>query len=176
VADRWGNLVSYTTTIEQEFGTGIMVPGYGFMLNNEMTDFDAVPGGPNQAEPNKRPMSSMSPTIVFKDRKPVMTVGSPGGPTIIASVFQVLMYTLVDGLDIKSAIEEPRIYSNKYPMILWEAGVPDVARERMTQMGHQFESSPQNIGNVQSIVIDPATGAYTGAADSSREGWAVGLN
>jgi gamma-glutamyltranspeptidase/glutathione hydrolase len=176
VADRWGNLVSYTTTIEQEFGTGIMVPGYGFMLNNEMTDFDAVPGGPNQAEPNKRPMSSMSPTIVFKDGKPVMTVGSPGGPTIIASVFQVLMYTLVDGLDIKSAIEEPRIYSNKYPKILWEDGVPDAARKRMTQMGHQFESSPQSIGNVQSIVIDPVTGAYTGAADSSREGWAVGLN
>lgn len=176
VADRWGNLVSYTTTIEQEFGTGIMVPDYGFMLNNEMTDFDAVPGGPNQAEPDKRPMSSMSPTIVFKDGKPVMTVGSPGGPTIIASVFQVLMYTLVDGLDIKSAIEEPRIYSNKYPMILWETGVPDAARERMAQMGHQFESSPQSIGNVQSIVIDPVTGAYTGAADSSREGWAVGLN
>jgi gamma-glutamyltranspeptidase/glutathione hydrolase len=113
---------------------------------------------------------------VFKNGKPVMTVGSPGGPTIIASVFQVMMYTLVDGLDIKSAIEEPRIYSNRYPLISWEKGVPDSARERMIQMGHQFESSPQTIGDVQSIVIDPVTGAYTGAADSSREGWAIGLN
>src|SRR5690606_2977248 len=89
VEDKWGNIVSFTTTIEQLFGTGIMVPGYGIMLNNELTDFDAVPGGPNEVEPNKRPMSSMTPTIVFKDDKPFMTVGSPGGATIIASVAQV---------------------------------------------------------------------------------------
>ena len=77
VTDQWGNVVSYTTTIEQLFGTGILVPGYGLFLNNELTDFDGVPGGANEVQPNKRPLSSMTPTIVFKDEKPVLTVGSP---------------------------------------------------------------------------------------------------
>ena len=125
MADRWGNLVSYTTTIEQLFGSGIMVPEYGILLNNELTDFDAVPGGPNEVRPFKRPMSSMTPTIVFRNGKPVMTVGSPGGPTIIASVFQVIFNKLEYGMPLKAAIEEPRIYSNLYPDIRWEEGVPE---------------------------------------------------
>ncbi|WP_186819922.1 gamma-glutamyltransferase, partial [Bacillus tropicus] len=79
VTDRFGNVVSYTTTIEQLFGSGIMVPGYGVVLNNELTDFDAVPGGANEVQPNKRPLSSMTPTILFKNNEPVLTVGSPGG-------------------------------------------------------------------------------------------------
>ncbi|GGE21606.1 hypothetical protein GCM10011571_24630 [Marinithermofilum abyssi] len=176
VADRWGNVVSYTTTIEQLFGTGIMVPGYGILLNNELTDFDAVPGGPNEVQPNKRPLSSMSPTIVFKDGKPIMTVGSPGGPTIIASVYQVLLNRLEYGMGLKTAIEEPRIYSNKYPTILWEEGNPAEARKKLTQMGHQWEAEPANIGNVQAIWTDPDTGLYLGAADSTREGMAIGVN
>ncbi|NAP01045.1 gamma-glutamyltransferase, partial [Halomonas sp. MG34] len=91
VADQWGNLVSYTTTIEQVFGSGIMVPGYGIMLNNELTDFDAIPGGANEVQPNKRPLSSMTPSIVLQDGEPYMTVGSPGGATIITSVTQTLV-------------------------------------------------------------------------------------
>lgn len=90
VADQYGNVVSYTTTIEQVFGSGIMVPGYGFMLNNELTDFDAEPGGANEVQPNKRPLSSMTPTIVFNNGQPMLTVGSPGGQTIITSVLQTL--------------------------------------------------------------------------------------
>ncbi|ELY35839.1 gamma-glutamyltransferase, partial [Halalkalicoccus jeotgali] len=92
VADSEGNLVSYTTTIEQLFGSGIMVPGYGFMLNNELTDFDAEPGGANGVEPNKRPLSSMSPTIMTRGGEPYLTVGSPGGPTIITSVAQTILH------------------------------------------------------------------------------------
>lgn len=175
VADRWGNLVSYTTTIEQLFGSGIMVPEYGILLNNELTDFDAVPGGPNEVRPFKRPMSSMTPTIVFRNGKPVMTVGSPGGPTIIASVFQVIFNKLEYGMPLKSAIEEPRIYSNRYPDIRWEEGVPEKTRIRLRELGHRWESAPVNIGNVQSIWIDHRSGLYIGAADSTREGATVGL-
>nr|WP_143414587.1 gamma-glutamyltransferase [Halobacillus massiliensis] len=175
VADKWGNVVTYTTTIEQVFGTGIMVPGYGFMLNNELTDFDAVPGGPNQVEPNKRPMSSMSPTMVFKDGEPFMSVGSPGGATIITSVFQTIVNVIDYDMGLKSAIEEPRIYSPTYPSIRWEEGIPADARQMMEQWGHQWQKTPVDIGNVQAIRM-LEDGSYVGAADSTREGTAIGLN
>ncbi|WP_232324926.1 gamma-glutamyltransferase [Halobacillus mangrovi] len=175
VADKWGNLVSYTTTIEQVFGTGIMVPEYGFMLNNELTDFDAVPGGPNEVQPNKRPMSSMSPTIVFEDGEPFMTVGSPGGPTIITSVLQTIINVIDYDLELKDAIEEPRIYSSSYPQIRWEEGVPASARETLEEWGHEWRNSPGELGNVQAIrILDH--GGYLGAADSSREGTAIGVD
>jgi gamma-glutamyltranspeptidase/glutathione hydrolase len=175
VADRWGNLVSYTSTIEQLFGTGIMAPGTGIMLNNELTDFSARPGGPNEVQPGKRPMSSMTPTIVFKDGKPVMTVGSPGGPTIIASVAQTILNVLEYDQSLKEAIEEPRIYTNAYPTIRWETGIPDDVRTDLEARGHRFEANPRDIGNVNAIWIDPATGLYHGAADSTREGMAIGI-
>lgn len=175
VADKWGNFVTFTTTIEQLFGTGIMVPEYGIMLNNELTDFDAVPGGSNEVQPNKRPLSSMSPTMLLKDGKPYLSVGSPGGPTIITSVLQTILNVVDYDLDLKDAIEEPRIYSNQYPNIRWEQGVPDEARERLTQMGHRWNAAPGEIGNVQAIMVDPDTGLYYGAADSSREGSAIGF-
>ncbi|WP_152526281.1 gamma-glutamyltransferase [Thalassobacillus devorans] len=175
VADKWGNLVSYTTTIEQVFGTGIMVPEYGFMLNNELTDFDAVPGGPNQVQPNKRPMSSMSPTIVFKDGEPFMTVGSPGGPTIITSVMQTIINVIDYDMGLKDAIEEPRIYSSSYRDILWEEGIPARTREAMEEWGHEWRGTSRDLGNVQAIRI-LEDGSFIGAADSTREGTAIGLD
>lgn len=175
VADKWGNIVTFTTTIEQLFGTGIMVPGYGILLNNELTDFDAIPGGSNEVQPNKRPLSSMTPTMLLKDGKPYLTVGSPGGPTIITSVLQTILNVIDYDMDLKAAIEEPRIYSNQFPTIRWEQGVPDTARDRLEQMGHRWQTAPGEIGNVQAIMVDPKTGIYYGAADSSREGSAIGL-
>ncbi|WP_101842663.1 gamma-glutamyltransferase [Halobacillus sp. Marseille-P3879] len=175
VADKWGNHVSYTTTIEQVFGTGIMVPEYGFMLNNELTDFNAIPGGPNQVEPDKRPMSSMTPTMVFKDGEPYLSLGSPGGPTIITSVFQTLVNVIDYDMPLKDAIEEPRIYSASYPQIRWEEGIPDNARATMEDWGHQWQSSPGEIGNVQAVRV-LEDGSYEGAADSSRAGTAIGLD
>jgi gamma-glutamyltranspeptidase/glutathione hydrolase len=175
VADQWGNLVSYTTTIEQEFGTGIMVPGYGFMLNNEMTDFDAIPGGANEVQPHKRPMSSMSPTIVFdQNGKPFMTVGSPGGKTIIMSVTETIMNVIDYGMAPKQAIEEPRIYSPSYPDIRWEKGIPKETRAQLEQLGYKFDQEPTDIGNVQMIQIYP--NFYLGAADSTRQGRALGVD
>ncbi|MFC7319785.1 gamma-glutamyltransferase [Halobacillus campisalis] len=175
VADKWGNHVSYTTTIEQVFGSGIMVPEYGFMLNNELTDFNAVPGGPNQVEPDKRPMSSMTPTMVFKDGEPYLSLGSPGGPTIITSVFQTLVNVIDYDMPLKDAIEEPRIYSASYPQIRWEDGIPDDVRATMEDWGHQWQSSPGEIGNVQAVRV-LEDGSYEGAADSSRAGTAIGLD
>ncbi|MCP3032295.1 gamma-glutamyltransferase [Halobacillus sp. A1] len=175
VADKWGNHVSYTTTIEQVFGSGIMVPEYGFMLNNELTDFSAVPGGPNQVKPGKRPMSSMTPTMVFKDGEPYLSLGSPGGPTIITSVFQTLVNVIDYDMPLKDAIEEPRIYSASYPQISWEDGIPDETRATMEDWGHQWQSSPGEIGNVQAVRV-LEDGSYEGAADSSRAGTAIGLD
>ncbi|MBY7144680.1 gamma-glutamyltransferase [Virgibacillus sp. NKC19-3] len=176
VADSEGNLVSYTTTIEQLFGSGIMVPDYGIMLNNELTDFDAAPGGANEVQPNKRPLSSMTPTIVLKDDEPFMTVGSPGGTTIITSVFQTIVNVIGYDMELKDAIEEPRIYSNEYPSIRWETGISSDVREQLEQMGHEWESSPGEIGNVNSLMLDSESDLYMGAADSSREGKAIGIS
>lgn len=176
VADQWGNVVSYTTTIEQLFGTGIMVPGYGFMLNNEMTDFDAIPGGANQVEPNKRPLSSMTPTIVFKDDKPVMTVGSPGGSTIITSVLQTIIHAIEYDMELKAAIEEPRIFTNNMTSYRYEKGTPNEVLDYLKGMGHKFGESPVTIGNVQSILIDHKEGTFKGVADSSRNGAAIGIS
>ncbi|AQQ53995.1 gamma-glutamyltransferase [Planococcus lenghuensis] len=175
VADRYGNVVSYTTTIEQVFGTGIMVPDYGFMLNNELTDFDAVPGGANEVQPNKRPLSSMTPTIVFDDGEPVLTVGSPGGPTIITSVLQTILHAIEYDMELKAAVEEPRIYSNSITSYRYEEGVPAEVLTVLKGMGHRFGSSPVVLGNVQSILIDRELGLFKGVADSSRNGAAIGV-
>ncbi|HEX5880724.1 MAG TPA: gamma-glutamyltransferase [Actinomycetota bacterium] len=114
VADRWGNVVSYTLTIEQTGGSGIVVPGYGFLLNNELTDFNPAPlfpgvPDPNLPAPGKRPRSSMSPTIVVRDGRPVVAVGSPGGATIITTVLQILVEHLDRGRSLPEAIAAPRV-------------------------------------------------------------------
>ncbi|NTV37821.1 MAG: gamma-glutamyltransferase, partial [Anaerolineales bacterium] len=108
-ADRWGNVVAWTTTIEDVWGSGIMVPGYGFLLNNEMTDFNFTPGGANELQPMKRPRSSMTPTILFKDGEPWMATGSPGGPTIITTAMQVIINVIDHGMTIQDAVNAPRI-------------------------------------------------------------------
>jgi gamma-glutamyltranspeptidase / glutathione hydrolase len=113
-ADRWGNVVSYTNTIEQLAGSGMTVPGRGFLLNNEMTDFDFAPATPTTYDPNlpaagKRPRSSMSPTIVLKDGRFDFAVGSPGGATIITTVLQILLNHIDFGMSLPDAISAPRV-------------------------------------------------------------------
>ncbi|KAB2487427.1 gamma-glutamyltransferase [Priestia endophytica] len=176
VVDKWGNMVSYTTTIEQVFGSGIMVPGYGFMLNNEMTDFDATPGGVNQVEPKKRPRSSIAPTIVLKDDQPFMAIGSPGGPTIIASVAQTIMNVIDYKMPIQEAILTPRIYTSGYPTVRWEPGIDQNTRLELMAKGNGFEEKPENIGNVQAVIYDYETGQMYGGADNTREGTVLGVD
>jgi gamma-glutamyltranspeptidase/glutathione hydrolase len=108
VEDRWGNVVSYTNTIEQIAGSGILLPHRGFLLNNELTDFNFPTGTKNSVKPNKRPRSSMSPTIVTKDGRVVEAIGSPGGSTIITTVLQILLNQIDFGMTLPEAIEEPR--------------------------------------------------------------------
>ncbi|WP_181313103.1 gamma-glutamyltransferase [Nocardioides campestrisoli] len=110
VADRWGNVVEYTLTIEQTGGSGITVPGRGFLLNNELTDFSTVYDStdPNRIQPRKRPRSSMSPTIVLKDGKPFLALGSPGGSTIITTVLQILVNRIDLGMTLPEAVAAPR--------------------------------------------------------------------
>ena len=113
VSDRWGNVASYTNTIEARGGSGIVVPGRGFLLNNELTDFNFTPLQPGVPDPNlpaggKRPRSSMSPTIVLKRGRPFLAVGSPGGATIITTVLQILVNRLDLGMTLPQAIAYPR--------------------------------------------------------------------
>ena len=183
VVDQWGNIVSYTTTIEQGWGTGIMVPGYGFMLNNELTDFifgfNMHPrfGGPgaNDVQGGKRPRSSMTPTILFKGREPVAAFGSPGGATIISSVYNVLINLVDHHMTLKQAIEAPRIsVTTAGNFIAREAGFDETEIAKLQALGHVV-GNPADIGNVNAVFIDLATGRQYGAVDSTREGGLVGL-
>ncbi|WP_177325990.1 gamma-glutamyltransferase [Nannocystis exedens] len=174
VADRWGNLVTFTVTIEQHYGTGRLLPGYGFFLNNELTDFDPLPGRPNSPAPNKRPLSSMAPTLVFHGGEPVYVVGSPGGPRIIGAVAQVLLDLLEYGLDIEHAIAKPRVYSAVCSeKARWELGLSPEVRAELESIGHRFRDEPREVGDVGLIAIDGDT--YVGVADPRRDGVAVGL-
>ena len=113
VADRWGNVVEYTLTIEQTGGNAMVVPGRGFLLNNELTDFNFTPtqgsrARPEPAGPGKRPRSSMAPTIVLSHGKPFLALGSPGGSTIITTVLQILVNRIDLGMTLPEAIAAPR--------------------------------------------------------------------
>jgi gamma-glutamyltranspeptidase/glutathione hydrolase len=108
-SDKWGNVVSYTFTIESTGGSGLVVPGYGFLLNNELTDFNFdSTTHPNRVEGGKRPRSSMAPTIVLRNDKPFLALGSPGGATIITTVLQILFDRLDQGMTLPQAIADPR--------------------------------------------------------------------
>jgi len=139
-SDRWGNVVSYTNTIEQIAGTGITVPGYGFLLNNEMTDFSFTPIDPPRPDPNlpasgKRPRSSMSPTIVLRDGTPVLAVGSPGGSTIITTVLQILVNRLDFGMSLRQAIAAPRLGNSNSPTSYAE---PRFLETRVARLLHRL--------------------------------------
>jgi gamma-glutamyltranspeptidase/glutathione hydrolase len=188
IVDRFGNVVSYTTTIESGWGTGLMVPGYGFLLNNELTDFNFSPAansdpdnfnpGANDVAPNKRPRSSMSPTIVFNYGKPVAAYGSPGGSTIINSVVNISMNLIDHERNIQEAIDLPRISqtsANGSPT--WEAGFSQAVIEELIDdppYGHNLADTRLSvIGSVQGVVISPVDNLQYGAADRRRVGGVV---
>jgi gamma-glutamyltranspeptidase / glutathione hydrolase len=144
-ADRWGNVVSYTFTIESTGGSGLVVPGYGFLANNELTDFnfDSLTH-PNRVEGGKRPRSSMSPTIVLRDGDPFLAVGSPGGSTIITTVLQILIDRLDLGLTLPQAIADPRLSQRNTAATQTEPAfltTPEAAA--LQARGHVFSSTPE---------------------------------
>lgn len=175
VADSFGNIACVTSTIEQPFGSGIYLKDYGFFLNNELTDFDPLPGGPNEPSPKKAPMSSMAPTIVFKENFPILALGSPGGGTIIASVLETLVHSLDYGLGLKEAIEEPRVFMDSSGILIYEEGLSKEALEALEGFVCGRVQGPRDIGNVQAIAFDPQSKTYEGVCDSTREGRAAGI-
>ncbi|GED70769.1 gamma-glutamyltranspeptidase [Brevibacillus reuszeri] len=177
VIDQWGNMVSFTSSIGSVYGSGMMVPGYGFLLGNHGVAFQTEAGSVNQIEPGKRGLSSMSPTFVLKDNEPFMALGSPGATTIIASVAQVILGVIDFGLPIQQAILAPRVYSSTYPRVEWEYGIePDVLRALVAK-GHAFEATPQPyIGDVHAVLYDAATKSMYGGTDDTREGTVLGVD
>lgn len=193
VVDKWGNVVSYTTTIENTWGTGITVPGYGFLLNNELTDFNFAPTrdpstgnpGANDVAPFKRPRSSMAPSLLLKDGRPVAAFGSPGGSTIINSVLNTALNLIDHHMTIQQAIDAPRLsVTSAGGTISCEGGapfmlpvVPAATLADLRALGHA--SAPvacaASIGSVQGVVIDLQTGKQYGGADQRREGTVIGL-
>jgi len=184
VIDKHGVAVSVTTTLNLGYGNRIVVPGAGFLLNNEMDDFAAKPGAPNaygllgdeanKVEPGKRMLSSMSPTIVTRDGMPYLITGSPGGSTIITTVFQVILNVLDHGMSVSDAVAAPRFHHQWQPNVIrLEDHVfsPEVV-ERLQAMGHQgLMASNFRIGDANSIkVLDD--GQYEAVSDPRNDGGA----
>jgi gamma-glutamyltranspeptidase/glutathione hydrolase len=142
VADRWGNVVAYTFTIEQTGGSGIVVPGRGFLLNNELTDFNFDTGTANSPAGGKRPRSSMSPTIVFDRGKPAVALGSPGGSTIITTVLQILVNHVDFRQPLPDALAAPRASSRNTASIQWEPAFEPDKTVLQSKYGHVFGATP----------------------------------
>lgn len=176
VSDRDGNLVAYTFTIEDWGGSGIVVPSRGFLLNNEMTDFDFSAPHPNVAEAFKRPRSSMSPTIVLKNGKPAFTIGSPGGSTIITTVLQTMVNHIDLGMSLAEAVDAPRMSQRNGDTTLVETllAFPNSEQAKaLATMGHRFAETDQ-IGAANGIVFND-DGTVTAVSESKRHGVGTAL-
>ena len=179
IIDRDGNMVANTYTLNLSFGSGMSVDGAGFILNNEMDDFSSKPGTANaygliggvanSIEAGKRPLSSMTPTMVFKDGRPVLATGSPGGSRIITSVLQMIVNVIDHEMNIGVASSAPRMHHQWLPdVIQLESGFsPDTIRE-LQRRGHAIRGSGFTIGNVHSVARK--NGYFVGAADPRRPG------
>lgn len=175
VVDQWGNAVAYTLTIEQTGGSGMTVPGRGFLLNNELTDFSFVPNptDPNIVEPGKRPRSSMSPTIVLDEGDVRYVVGSPGGSMIITTVTQVLVNRIDLGMTLPEAVAAPRASQRNTAAVSAEPAFRAAYEAELAGYGHTFVTAAE-IGAVAAIEVD-ADGLMTAAAEPVRRGGGTGL-
>jgi len=176
VVDRDGLAVSVTYTLEFGYGSAIVVPGAGFLLNNEMGDFNGKPGlttengligtSPNLARPQQRMLSSMTPSILARNGKLVAVIGSPGGRTIINTVFQVALNVMVFDMDIQQAVNAARMHHQWLPdgLRIEAGGVSDATRDALEAMGYRVQVRGTQ-GRANSIMIDPVTGDRLGAPD-----------
>ena len=183
VIDKDGNSVSVTTTINSGYGSGITVTGAGFILNNEMDDFSSKPGVPNMfgligneanaIEAYKRPLSSMTPTIVLKNNKPFLILGTPGGSTIITTVFQNILNVVTHNMNIKEAVDAPRFHSQWLPDQIdhEKNSLSKKTANQLKRLGHKTEKRGY-IGEANAIMIDG--GLFLGGADKRGENSAVG--
>jgi gamma-glutamyltranspeptidase/glutathione hydrolase len=185
VVDADGNAVAVTTTLNDSYGSRIVVAGSGFLLNNEMDDFSAKPGHANlygavggvanKIEPGKRMLSSMTPTILEKDGKLFMVVGTPGGTTIITSVFQTIVNVVDHDMSMQEAVAAKRVHSQWLPdEIFAEAGALDAeAQKSLVNRGHIIHSEPVELGRVDAILIRE-DGQMEGGADPRGDDTAMG--
>jgi gamma-glutamyltranspeptidase/glutathione hydrolase len=177
VVDRFGNAVSNTYTLEQGYGSRVVVKGAGFILNNEMGDFNKKAGTTTTAGdigtpanlivPGKRMLSSMSPTIVTRNGRVVLVTGSPGGRTIINTVHQIVLNATAFGMGVREAVDAPRFHHQWLPeTVYFEAGaIPDSTVRQLEALGHRIRVGGR-IGDGHSIAIDPRTGVATAANDA----------
>ncbi len=175
-ADKEGNVAALTESIECFYGSGVMVPETAILLNDTMHDFDPLPGRPNSIEGDKTPLSSMSPTIIFKDSKPFMTAGSAGGPRIVSATLQTILNVIEFGLRIQEAINSPRCHyqGGKFTA---ESRIGQQVLRKLEEAGHVLDLSPEydlTLGGVQGIKFD-ADGLMEGGADPRREAVVVGF-
>lgn len=186
VVDAAGNAVALTTTLNRSYGNRIVVPGAGFLLNNEMDDFSSKPNAPNSygligrdandIQPGKRMLSSMTPTIVMKDGKVLLVTGSPGGATIINTVLQVVLNVLAHGMDVEAAVASPRIHHQWQPdVVRFENGaITPEALEELRTMGHKgLTGSGFGIGDANSVLL--RDGTLTGVSDPRSVGGVAGF-
>jgi gamma-glutamyltranspeptidase / glutathione hydrolase len=182
VVDEAGNVVDITTTINTVFGSKMTVPKLGIILNDEMDDFSTAPGvanayrlvgtDANSIAPGKRPLSSMTPIIVMKDNKPILTAGGSGGPTIISGVLQIALDVLDFHSSVEDAVADPRLHEQANPdVVLIEQKMPDTVRDALTQMHYNLRVIP-SLGAVNAITIAP--GNLHGAFDPRKGGGASG--
>jgi len=184
--DAAGNAVAITMTINTPFGSGITVPGTGVILNNEMDDFSKAPDAPNvyglvdtrgsnAVAPRKRPLSSMTPTVVSKDGELFMVTGSPGGPRIITTVLLTLLNVIDYGMDVQQAVSAPRFHQQWLPdkLTVEPAITQDVIRG-LERRGHTVEVSERNWSAAEAIVVDGESGWHYGGSDPRRDGLAAG--
>jgi gamma-glutamyltranspeptidase / glutathione hydrolase len=177
IVDADGNAVANTYTLNGNFGSGVVVRGAGFFLNNEMDDFAAQPGSPNmygliQGEansvaPHKRPLSAMTPTLVLKNQKLILAVGSPGGPTIINTVLQVILNVFDYHMNIQQAVNAPRLHHQWMPDTIGfePSGISIDLRSGLERRGHQFAAAARYMGDAEAVMIDQETGLRWGASD-----------
>jgi gamma-glutamyltranspeptidase/glutathione hydrolase len=170
VSDKQGNIVAYTFTIESWGGSGIVVPGYGFLLNNELTDFNFSGPHPNVPEAGKRPRSSMAPTIAFRNGKPAFTIGSPGGATIITTVLQSIVNHIDLGMPMDQAIDAPRISHTGAVASDVEPGFSRSAQAAaLAGYGQTWAAQEEEIGAANAIVFNQ-DGTVTAVSEGKRHG------
>ena len=170
VSDRDGNVVAYTFTIEDWGGSGMVVPGYGFLLNNELTDFDFTAPHPNIPEAGKRPRSSMTPTIALKDGKPAFSIGSPGGSTIITTVLQTIVNYIDLGMPMDQAIDAPRLSQRNGAVTDIEPGFAGSTQAKaLAHLGQRWSDQPEEIGAANALVFN-ADGTVTAVSEGRRHG------
>jgi gamma-glutamyltranspeptidase/glutathione hydrolase len=183
VVDADGNAVALTSTVNLRFGSGVVVPGTGILLNDEMDDFDAAPGAANAfgleggranlPEPGKRPLSSMAPTLVFgRDGKLLLAVGSPGGSTIPSTVAWVVVNAIDHGMPLDQALGTPRIHHQWRPdaILVEPFGLDAATRRALEARGHVLRDAAAPFGNPQAVRVDPATGWREAASEPRDEG------